>query len=274
MVACSGASDGGSTPQANGADSGTTTTDSASSGSKKAFKTHVILGDSISDGGGAGPFFYNLLDANDDAKWPDGAGKDFKSLYGPDIKIVKASKAGARAQNLGGQVNSITGPLEGPVLVTITIGGNDVQAALGKLLTGGDVAPDRESFRGFLDEGIGLLKTPDKFGPGVEVVVYMTNVYDPSDGTGNFKFATGTKCGGALGFYPAGKATSPDLDPFETIFDDVAAKYKDVHVLDLRAKYNGHGVPAAETWFVTDCIHPNAKGHDAIRDLFWDAITK
>lgn len=275
MVACSGSTDDGSPSTV--ADSGTTAvgdTGSTTSAGKKAYKTHVILGDSISDGGGTGPFYYNLLDANDDARYPDAAGKDFKTLYGSDIKIVKASKAGSRAQNLGGQINTITGPLPGPVLVTITIGGNDVQAALGKILSGGDVTPDRESFREFLDGAIAMLKTPDKFGPGVEVSVFMTNVYDPSDGTGNFKFATGTKCSGALGFYPAGKPTSPDLDPFETIFDDVAAKYKDVHVLDLRAKFKGHGVPAAETWFVGDCIHPNTPGHDAVRDLFWDAITK
>lgn len=271
LVACSGGSDGGSSPQASGADSGTS--ESGAAAGKQAFKTHVILGDSISDRGGSGPFYYDLLDTNDNAKWPDGSGKDLKTRFGPDLAVVKASKAGARAQNLGGQVNSISGPLAGPVLVTMTIGGNDVQAALGKLLTGGDVTAERESFRGFLDEALGLLKQPDKFGPGVEVVVYVANVYDPSDGTGNFKFASGAKCGGALGFYPAGQPTAPQLDPFEQIFIDVAAKYKDVHVLDLRAKFSGHGVPAAETWFVPDCIHPNSQGHDAIRDLFWEAIT-
>ena len=272
LVACSGGSDAGSPPQANGQDSGTA--ESGAQAGKRAFKTHVILGDSISDRGGAGPFYYDLLDTNDNGKYPEGSGKDLKTLYGPDLAVVKASKAGARAQNLGGQINSITGPLAGPVIVTMTIGGNDVQAALGKLLTGGDVTAERESFRGFLDEALGLLKQPDKFGPGVEVVVDVANVYDPSDGTGNFKFASGTKRGGALGFYPAGQPTAPQLDPFEVIFADVAAKYKDVHVLDLRAKFNGHGVPAAETWFVPDCIHPNTAGHDAIRDLFWEAIAK
>jgi lysophospholipase L1-like esterase len=52
---------------------------------------------------------------------------------------------------------------------------------------------------------------------------------------------------------------------------DTAQKYPDVTVLDLRAKFNGHGVPAAETWFVFDCIHPNAKGHNQLRDLFFAA---
>lgn len=235
-----------------GTDSGTTTPGA------KSYKTHVILGDSISDGGGEGPFFYSLLDQQ----------------LGAGVKVVKASKGGARAQNLGGQIGTIAGPLEGPVVVTITIGGNDVTAALGKILTGGDDTKERADFKEFLDLSIAELKKPDRFGPGVQVTVYMTNVYDPSDGTGNFKFQSGTKCGGALGFYPAGKPTAPQLDPWEAIFPEVAGKYADVHVLDLRTKYQGHGVPAAEPWFVTDCIHPNAKGHAAIRDLFWGAIGK
>ena len=274
MVACSGAGNDSATPAANGVDGGVDHDGGTTPAGKKAFKTHVILGDSISDGGGTGPFFYNLLDKNDDAKWPDAIGKDFVTIYGADLKVVKASKAGARAQNLGGQINTLTGPLAGPVLVTITIGGNDVTAALGKILTGGDDTSERTQFKQFLDDAIAALKTPDRFGPGVDVSVYMTNVYDPSDGTGNFKFQSGTKCGGALGFYPAGQSTKPLLDPWEQIFVDVAAKYQDVHVLDLRAKFNGHGVPSAETWFVTDCIHPNTPGHDGIRDIFWDAITK
>ena len=270
LFACSSGDDGNPTTSNPTTDTGGTTQQPG----KKVFKTHVILGDSISDGGGTGPFFYNLLDKNDDAKWPDAKGQDFTTVYGSDIKIVKASKGGARAQNLGGQINTITGPLPGPVLVTITIGGNDVQAALGKILTGGNDTADRESFKGFLNDSFALLKTPDRFGPGVEVVVYVANVYDPSDGTGNFKFQSGTKCGGALGFYPAGQSTAKLLDPWEQIFVDVAAKFQDVHVLDLRAKFMGHGVPTAEPWFVPDCIHPNTPGHDAVRDLFWEAITK
>lgn len=249
LVAC-----GGSTadPVTN---TGTPDTGTGNNAGPKSFKTHVILGDSISDGGGEAPFFYTLLD------------QDLNAKYGA-MKVVKASKGGAKAQNLGGQISTVTGPLEGPVLVTITIGGNDVQAAIGKIVTGGDDSKERNDFKEFLDGALAELKKPDRFGSGVQVSVYMTNVYDPSDGTGNFKFASGTKCGGALGFYPAGRPTTPTLDPWEQVFTDEAAKYGDVRVLDLRAKFQGHGVPSAEPWFVNDCIHPNAKGHSAIRDLF------
>jgi lysophospholipase L1-like esterase len=251
LTACGGST--ADNPSTAATDSGTQN-DSGTTGAKS-FKTHVILGDSISDGGGESPFFYTLLD------------QDLNAKYG-GVKVVKVSKGGSKASNLGGQINTITTPLEGPVLVTITIGGNDVQAAIGTIVTGGDDTKQRNDFREFLDAALADLKKPDRFGPGVQVAVYMTNIYDPSDGTGNFKFASGTKCSGALGFYPAGRPTAPTLDPWEQVFTDLAAKYTDVHVLDMRAKFNGHGVPSTDTWFVPDCIHPNAKGHAAIKDLF------
>ena len=248
-------------------------TSSDAPGATTKYKTHVILGDSISDRGGEGPFYYDLLDKNDDAKWPDDKGKDFAAAFGPDLKVVKASKAGARGQNLGGQIATLPATLEGPVVVTMTIGGNDVTAALAALLTSGDDSKERADFQGYLDEAIAELTKPDRFGAGVKVTVFVANVYDPSDGTGDFTVAaSGKKCPGALSFFPAGKATAPLLDPWEKIFADVAAKHPGSNVVDLRGKYQGHGVNKADSWFYGDCIHPNAAGHDAVRDLFWSAI--
>lgn len=272
LVACGSSVDDSTTNDTTpGTDSGTGSTPA---GATK-FKTHVIIGDSISDGGGEAPFYYNLLDKNDDTKWPDAASKDFTTLYGSDIKIVKVSKGGAKGQNLGSQIAAIPATLEGPVVVTMTIGGNDVQAALGSLLTSGTDEKQRTDFQEFLDAAVAELTKPDRFGPGVKVAVYMTNVYDPSDGTGNFTIAsTGKKCPGALAYFPAGKETKSLLDPWAKIYVDVAAKYPGTTVLDMRAKFEGHGVAETDNWFYGDCIHPNAKGHDAIRDLFWDSVTR
>ncbi|MGZ3477331.1 MAG: SGNH/GDSL hydrolase family protein [Polyangiales bacterium] len=271
-VACSSSTDA---PAAGGPsnDSGTIgATDTGSGGGgTTAFKTHVILGDSISDRGGQGPFFYDLLDQNDDTKYPDHAGKDFKTIYGADLVVQKTSKAGATSANLGGQIAALPSTLTGPVLVTITIGGNDVQAALPALLMGGDDTAKRADFAMYLEEAFSELTKPDRFGAGVQVKVLVANVYDPSDGTGNFKFASGTKCPGALQFWPASKPTAPLLDNWEKVMTDTAAKHPGITVLDLRAKFNGHGVPAGETWFYSDCIHPNSPGHNEIRDLFFDA---
>src|SRR4051794_34937715 len=76
-----------------GAGGGSTSTSTARSGGGTgggsetgvaAAKTFVVIGDSISDGGGVGPFFDELLLQNDDAKYPEWKGKDLKTRYGAD----------------------------------------------------------------------------------------------------------------------------------------------------------------------------------------------
>jgi lysophospholipase L1-like esterase len=214
------------------------------------------------------PFFYDLLAQNDDAKWPASAGLDLKTKY-PGITVVKNSKAGATTNGLITQVDGLPATLEGPVLVTITIGGNDVQSALGSILTSGSDAKQRATFQTNLDNALGKLTAADR----VQVTVLLANVYDPSDGSGNFTYQ-GTKCPGALGYWPSGNATDPLLGPWEQIMIDTSAKYPQVKLLDLHTRFHGHGVAASPTWFVNDCIHPNAPGHDQVRGLFWDAIAK
>jgi lysophospholipase L1-like esterase len=265
VAACSSASTGGA-PTDGTPDTG------APSTSSLAFQTYVVLGDSISDGGGQGPFFYDLLNHNDDATWPDAHGKDLQTRY-PGIQVVKASKAGATANGLASQAQGLSTSLAGPVLVTITIGGNDVTAAMGKLLIGSSDAQDRATFASELDAALQELTKPDRFGAGVEATVLLANIYDPSDGTGNFTYQ-GSKCQGALGLWPATRPTTPLLTPWEQVMTDTATKYPRVTVLGLHERFDGHGVAAHPTWFFSDCIHPNSAGHDQVRGLFWDAIEK
>lgn len=236
-----------------------------------AFKSYVVLGDSISDRGGQGPFFYDLLVANDDAKYPDFKGKDLKTRFGADLKVVKASKAGATSRGLPGQVSSLPAELPGPVLVTITIGGNDMQGAIVDILGNRDQAA-RDTFAQNLDAAYTELTKPDRFGAGVKVKVVEATIYDPSDGTGDFK---GAGCPAPLGFMDP-----TPTDPFFTNWNGVVsaeiAKYPDAAALDVHASFTGHGVEHLKdgaSWYAADCIHPNAPGHDQLRRVFWSAIT-
>lgn len=272
LVACSSSADAGAPPGDDGGATADTTPTGDSSPAGTAYKTYVILGDSISDRGGEGPFFYDLLSQNDDAKWPAAHGLDLQTRY-PGIHVVKASKAGATTNGLVTQIAGLPTALDGPVLVTITIGGNDVQSALGKILTSGDDTAERAKFEANLENALDQLTAADRFGAGVQVTVLLANVYDPSDGTGNFTYQ-GAKCPGALGYWPAGNATDPLLTPWETIMSDTAKKYPQVKLLPLHDRFHGHGVAAATTWFVNDCIHPNSPGHDQLRGMFWEAVTK
>ncbi|MDB4945162.1 MAG: hypothetical protein JWP97_4696 [Labilithrix sp.] len=259
------------------------------------FKTLVVVGDSISDVGGSGgtagqqPFYRTLLVKNDDALYPEWKGFDLATCWGlADANIVKVSLGGAVAtvpSNNGGgdrhillnQMKAVPANLEGPVLVVGTIGGNDVQAGLITVLTG-TPAQQQEKIDQFT-AGFGLAMAEatktDRFGAGVKTTVLMTNIYDPSGGTGHFyyepKMAT---CPGALGLWPDNKATAPLLAQWNLAMANEAAKYPGVRVLELNAPFASHSVstPATSNWFFQDCIHPSTMGHNAIRGLFWSGM--
>ena len=284
------ASSGGGGPAADGGD-GTIPKPRACPTSM--FKTLVVVGDSISDVGGSGggaaqePFYRTLLVNNDDARYPEWKGFDLATCWSldPTMNVVKVSKGGAvatvPANNSGADkgvlLNQVTGlpaALPGPVLVIGTIGGNDVQAGLVTVLTGtpAQVQTKIDGFVAGFGQAMAEVTKPDRFGAGVKTTVLMTNVYDPSGGTGHFYFEPEMKtCPGALGFWPDKKETSTLLGQWNTAMATEAAKYAGLHLLELRAPFVTHSVstPAASNWFFHDCIHPSSLGHDAIRGVMW-----
>ncbi len=231
-----------------------------------AFKTYVILGDSISDKGGSGPFFYDLLQKNDDAKYPDWKGKDFASRYGTAVQ--KVSKGGAVSANLVGQIGALPATLAGPVVASITIGGNDMRAAITHILSGNDQA-DRDEFRANVAAALAKLTEPGRFGAGVEVWVYQADIYDPTDGTGTFP-----GCPPPLGIVSA-KNADQIWASWNQIVTEEVAKIPHGIVPKLHDTFRGHGVVTSGTtrWFAPDCIHPNTDGHAQLRALFWGSVT-
>ena len=261
------------------------------------YKTLVVVGDSISDvGGGPGggaqePFYRTLLVKNDDALYPDWKGFDLATCWSfdPAVNVVKVSRGGAVATvpanntptDQGILLNQVTGlpaTLPGPVLVVGTIGGNDVQSGLLTVLTGtpAQVQTKIDAFVAGFGQAMAELTKPDRFGAGVKTSVLMTNVYDPSGGTGHFYYEPKkATCPGALGFWPDKKATGAVLAQWNGAMVTEAAKHPAVHLLELNAPFASHAVStAAETnWFHEDCIHPSSLGHDAVRGVMWAALT-
>ena len=259
------------------------------------FKTLVVVGDSISDVGGGGgggqqPFYRTLLVKNDDALYPEWKGFDLSTCWGldPTTGVTKVSKGGAIATvppnntpgDQGVLLNQVTGlpaTLPGPVLVVGTIGGNDVQGGLITVLTGtpAQLQAKIDAFIAGFGAAMSELTKPDRFGAGVKVSVLMTNVYDPSGGTGHFYYEPKkATCSGALGFWPDGKPTGPLLAQWNTAMATEAAKYPPVRLVELRAPFDSHAVstPVAQNWFYQDCIHPSTLGHNAVRGAFWGGM--
>jgi lysophospholipase L1-like esterase len=265
---------GGSTSAATtGAGGGATVGSTSGTGGSApvvpAYKSYVILGDSISDGGGLGPFFYDILAKNDDAAYPQWQGKDLKSKFGQDLMVVSTAKAGAVSKDLPGQVTKLPATLPGPVAVTITIGGNDMQVAIGNILQGKD-QPQQDAMRANLKAALGELTMPDRFGPGVEVHVFQADIYDPTGGKGDF---SKEGCPAPLSFLP--------VTPTDTFFMNWNGMVKDevpMHgvslVEPLHDNFYAHNLSnKADGWFYKDCIHPNKAGHNQLRAMFWTAIT-
>lgn len=276
LVACSGSSDsspGGAAPAGTSDPTNPNNPDPNNPGSTTGTKwgSYVILGDSISDNGGLGPFFYDLLVQNDDAKYPDEKGKDLKTADGATIKVVKNSQSGAQSKNLPKQVSGLPTSLPGPVAITVTIGGNDMQGNILAILGNNDTA-ERAAFAKNLKTSYDELTRPDRFGPGVKVKIFHANIYDPSDGEGNF---AESGCPGILAAFPK-QPTTVHFDAWNKAGSDVVTAYgEQAVVVDMHSTFLGKGVGHLKdgtSFYAPDCIHPNAKGHDAIRRMFFGVI--
>lgn len=258
---------------------------------KLVHKTLVVVGDSISDvggdGGGQQPFYRTLLVQNDDSLYPAWKGLDLHTCWGldPTANVVKVSVGGAIATEnpssgasiLLDQVKNLPASLPGPVLVVGTIGGNDVLAGFLDYLSGNQQAQqaDLNAFLKGWDDAMTELTKPNRFGPGVRVDVLITNIYDPTGGSGDWTYAPESKaCPGELALWPKNTPTSPVLKPWNNALVQEAAKYPHVYLMDLHGEFLNHQVdtPNPQNWFHDDCIHPNSLGQEHIRELFWGGI--
>ena len=250
-------------------------------GGTATFGTYIVLGDSISDKGGEPPYFYDLLFKNDDTTYPTFKGHDLSTKY-PGIQEVHAAIAGSvtdlyadeQGQNiptLASQIKGLGTSYPGDVLITITIGGNDLNYHAYDAATGND-ANDKAQLTTFLDTALTELTTPGRLGSG-KVTILEANIYDASDGKGNWQ------SGG-----PSGGHCGPNLDVGQTvdtngftawngIIAQAIAKATGDHPLDLHALFAGHGFNSNDMWYAGDCIHPNKKGHGMLRAAMWQLLT-
>jgi lysophospholipase L1-like esterase len=265
----SGAGGNGTSTSSTSSSTTSTTSSTGAGGETPAYKSYVILGDSISDGGGQGPYFYDLLVDNDDAAYPTWQGLDFKTRFGEGLQVVHDAKGGATSNNLPAQVSNLPDSLPGPVLVTITIGGNDMQANIFSILQGTD-GPKREKFRANLASALGELTKPGRFGEGVDVHVFEADIYDPSDGKGDF---SKQGCPAPLSLLPV-TPTDGFFANWNGVVDEEVPMHGVSLVTPLHDTFHGHGIGNMnDRWFANDCIHPNKKGHNELRRMFWSAIT-
>ncbi len=211
--------------------------------------TLVVLGDSIGDGGGVGPYYYDRL-------------RDSLSARYGAIQYVHRAESGSETRALPGQVQSLPAALPGPVAVAITSGGNDIKEDVVEVALGQD-ALRIAGMRGNIARALDTLQAPGRFGPGVEVFVFQANIYDPTDGQGNFN---SFNC----------NVSTPVVLPTDDIFlrwngaIEEEISNHGATLIDLHGVFRLHGMNYPPTWFHSDCTHPNPVGHDQLhRNVYW-----
>ena len=238
-------------------------------------KTVIFVGDSITAGAGAGnddEDYVSLL-VNNSNTWPDWDGIDLATRY-PGINVVDVSEGGAWTGTvLNTQIEhleeQLTLPLEGEVLVVMTVGGNDLQSVLMNP-SGVDARLEKtvDNWRKiaayFLDE--------QRFPEGSTVL--MANVYEPTDSVGQVG-----NCFYGLDI----SSLLPSLHDANTQLRGLA-KELGFSALDMRGTFLGHGfhyndpttpyynADDPSLWIANSCTHPNPRGHHEIRSMFWRAI--
>jgi len=229
--------------------------------------TYIALGDSISDQGGTGPFFYDLLNADLTAKFPG-----LVYVHGAQqgaITDVFSDNVPSGAPLLKTQIDALGHSYTGDVIVTITIGGNDLNAHAIAAISNTD-ADLRAQFDAHLADELGELTTPGRLGSG-KVYVVLANIYDFTDGQGDF--AT-VKCGPGANVMP-----SRDTMVFDAWNGMTSASLAKVAgtLYDMHANFMGHGynnMDMSQVWYDSaSCIHPTALGHDAIRKSIYEIVT-
>ncbi|MDP6932875.1 MAG: SGNH/GDSL hydrolase family protein, partial [Myxococcota bacterium] len=223
----------------------------------------VFLGDSITAGLGVADSYDELMVENDDEDWPDHDELDLEHTYPELGEVVDESIGGATTSSLISQQlpnleDTLGYPAPGETLVVMTIGGNDIV----ELLFGqADIGAGIDEVLENLAEIIGHFQDPDHFPDGT--YIYLSNVYEPTDQVGQAE-----EC-----FW--GYDLSSFQDDFIDANDGIRALAEELGVgmVDMYGHFQGHGYNAEDdsidvyhqddptTWFQSDCIHPNARGH-------------
>ena len=230
------------------------------------FSTYVALGDSISiddypeldhaertgtrlPGLGA----VSLLCRNRDDVWPEFAGRDLAHLA-PRARCVDLTYDGATVEGVLGSMEAAGG--EGPALVTLTVGGNDLLALIGASRATGE--------RGVARALAGVNAIADRVRARLPASLLLVGtVYDPTDGTG------------LLEGHRLRAEEMSWLDRFNRGLAAVCAG-GDRRLVDIHAHFLGHGVsaPARDRWYWSgSIIEPSAQGASEVRRLWLAAAT-
>jgi len=237
------------------------------------------LGDSVTAGFGAskGLSYFDRLMENSPNDCKDMLGKNLSKVF-PNLKTKNLALSGSNSLHHLRKIQSLeVHPSDFSGIVVMTTGGNDLIHNYGRALpkegamygaTFDEAKSWIDNFKNRLDQMILILNK--KFPGGCHI--FLANIYDPSDGTGNTSsWLTG------LPYWPDGLKILKDYN--ETI-SLCADKYDFVHLVNIYDTFLGHGIHCKKFWirhyhfkdphywYFMNIEDPSERGYDAIRRLF------
>jgi lysophospholipase L1-like esterase len=201
----------------------------------------------------------SLLYQNADERWPDFVGDDLVS-QSPGVEMHNLASDGATIGAVFGEqmVNVLAG--EDPVLVTLTVGGNDLLSAFGNRPRRSLLEKIERDIAEAYDFLLDMLRGQLPNGTFV-----LTTIYDPSDRSGRIP-----------GVYDdAGPLPLDILDRLNDHIRTLATGTPQVLLADVYAHFLGHGVSVDESdrWYWRrSLIEPNARGASEVRTVWLEAL--
>jgi lysophospholipase L1-like esterase len=238
----------------------------------------VGIGDSITRGLGANMkhTYFPLLMNNDDAFYPEMAGKDLSHVVTIQSYRNYAQDYTVSQEHIDRQLAKIPQYDESVHgIIVITSGGNDLIHDYGRSETKPDAMYGCTYQQA--QEWCELLKTRlntilmgliGKF-PG-DCDIFFGTIYDPTDGVGDPQTM----------MLPRWRDCVTVLALANQKIAELCEKYPNVHLIDIHSEFLGHGIHCDEPWrkhYNKDDPHfwyyynledPNLRGFDAIRRLF------
>jgi len=243
----------------------------------------INLGDSLAAGynadgrNGSGGHGYARLLVSNHPDYPSYDGHSLSSLY-PEVELRDLGESGATSHDALENLRdaSLPATIDGDVLVLLTCGGNDfnddwINMALQpatRVIAATLQSNYREIFRILRDRY-------ERPALGHHVVFLVTNVHDPTGGTGSVPATFDDGFCGTIHNFPA-FVTRMAINNL-TIFNDAIAEVTDElggYLVDNHDVFLEHGMNAgADRWIDGDCVHPTNEGHHQLRRRYWQVLT-
>jgi lysophospholipase L1-like esterase len=248
---------------------------------------YVNLGDSMGAGynatgrNGTGGKGYARLVLENHKDYPAYATHHLKALFGAVQFKDNAESGDTSSDQLSALKSSIAffPSATGDVLVSLTCGGNDfnndIQVMLFRAQTEAAASKLQDNYR----EIAKLIKNKyENIPAGKRVVFLVTNVTDPTGGTGNVPAQYNDGFCKTIHnplFTPQLRADAiANLEFFNDKIAEVTAEIGG-YMVDSHAMFFDHGMNASgsDRWLDTDCVHPTNEGHHQLRREEWATLT-